>query len=117
MKRLRSIVLLVALLGASVWVQYRPGDWIESVRETLFDSYQRLQPRPVPADPVMIVDIDEASLARLGQWPWPRHMIAHIVAELRAAGAIAVAFDMVFPEPDRTPPEQPLLHLPPATRL
>ena len=49
MKRLRSIVLLVALLGASVWVQYRPGDWIESVRETLFDSYQRLQPRPVPA--------------------------------------------------------------------
>ncbi|MEQ1614840.1 MAG: adenylate/guanylate cyclase domain-containing protein, partial [Hyphomicrobiaceae bacterium] len=54
--------------------------------------------------PVAIVDIDEQSLAKLGQWPWPRTMVADLVARLMAEGAAAVAFDMVFAEADRLSP-------------
>jgi adenylate cyclase len=51
---------------------------------------------------VAVVDIDEASLAALGQWPWPRYRVARLLSKIREAGAVAVGLDMVFPEPDRT---------------
>ena len=54
--------------------------------------------------PVVIVDIDEASLREIGQWPWPRTVIADLITRLRAAGAVAVGFDVIFAEPDRMSP-------------
>ncbi len=76
----------------------------QAMRVNLFDQYQRWQPREYAADPVRIVDIDEASLARLGQWPWPRTRLAELLDKLMAAGAGVVAFDMIFAEPDQTSP-------------
>src|SRR3954466_7067103 len=57
--------------------------------------------------PVTIVDIDEKSLAdpRLGQWPWPRTRIADIVTNLTRLGAVVIAFDAVFSQPDRLNPD------------
>ena len=63
-----------------------------------------LAPRPYQPAPVRIVDIDEASLARLGQWPWPRVKVAKLISELRELGASAIASDFIFAEPDRTSP-------------
>jgi adenylate cyclase len=54
--------------------------------------------------PVVIADIDEASLKEIGQWPWPRTVIADLVTKLRIAGAVAVGFDVLFAEPDRMSP-------------
>jgi adenylate cyclase len=54
----------------------------------------------------VVVDIDEASIRQLGQWPWPRTDIATLTSRLGQAGARVVAFDVVFSEPDRTSPEQ-----------
>lgn len=69
-----------------------------------FDGYQRLRPRQPAEAPVVIVDIDESSLRAVGQWPWPRTVIADMVDRLGQLGAAAIAFDMVFPEADRTSP-------------
>ena len=52
--------------------------------------------------PITIVDLDETSLERLGQWPWPRYRIARLLERIRQDGAAAVGLDMVFAEPDRT---------------
>ena len=52
-----------------------------------------------------IVDIDEDSLARIGQWPWPRTVVADLVGKLAGAGATAIGFDILFSEPDQTSPE------------
>jgi adenylate cyclase len=52
---------------------------------------------------VVIVDIDEKSLAAEGQWPWPRAKVARLVERLFAAGAVVVGLDMVFAEPERNP--------------
>lgn len=82
---------------------------VQQLRLLVFDTYQRIAPRPYdPQAPVKIVDIDDASLARLGQWPWPRSLIANLVERLQAAGAAAIAFDILFAEPDRSSPEQAL---------
>ena len=70
----------------------------------VFDSYQRLEPRSYIEAPVRIVDIDDASIEKLGQWPWPRTDLARLTRTLTDAGASVVAFDIVFSEPDRLSP-------------
>jgi adenylate cyclase len=77
---------------------------VNALRLSVFDSYQRLMPRVYEPAPVVVLDIDEASLARLGQWPWPRTVLADMVDRLDALGAAVVVFDVVFAEPDRTSP-------------
>src|SRR5205823_10933359 len=59
-------------------------------------------PRTKPsAGRIVIVDVDERSLQKFGQWPWRRDVIADLLDRLRRAGAAVVAFDIMFPEPDR----------------
>src|SRR5690606_30920773 len=78
----------------------------------IFDAYQRMSPRAYQDAGVRIVDIDEESLARFGQWPWPRTEIARLNQILSDAGAAAIAYDIVFSEPDRTSPKQIAAGLP-----
>lgn len=76
------------------------------LRELVFDTYQRLQPRQYDPDiPVRIVAIDEKSLRELGQMPWPRNLMGTLTSNLAAAGASAVAFDISFDQPDRSSPK------------
>jgi adenylate cyclase len=63
-----------------------------------------LRPRPQEIRPVVIVDIDEASLKATGQWPWPRTTVADLVTQITQLGAVAIGFDIIFPEPDRMSP-------------
>lgn len=75
---------------------------VRVARETTFDVFQQIKPREIAAElPVRIVSIDEASLAQVGQWPWPRDTMAEIARRLTELGAAAVAFDVLFPESDR----------------
>jgi adenylate cyclase len=94
------MVLLFALVPLRI-VDPRP---LEEVRLRTFDLFQVLRPRQQTVRPVVIVDIDEASLDALGQWPWPRTMIADLVTRISELGAVAIGFDIVFAEPDRMSP-------------
>ncbi|WOE75899.1 CHASE2 domain-containing protein [Alterisphingorhabdus coralli] len=79
---------------------------LQRVSMQVFDSLQRAAPWRLSEKPhVVVVDIDEESIARLGQWPWPRTDLATLTQRLGAAGASAVAYDIVFSEADRTSPE------------
>jgi adenylate cyclase len=98
--RALRIVLLFALVPLRV-IDPRP---LEEVRLRAFDLFQVLRPREQTARPVVIIDIDEASLKEIGQWPWPRTVVADLVNRLNALGAVVIGFDVVFPEPDRMSP-------------
>ena len=74
----------------------------------VFDVFQRLEPRAYVESPVRVVDLDDASLERIGQWPWPRTDVAQLLVNLANAGVAAVALDIVFAEPDRTSPARVL---------
>lgn len=76
------------------------------VGQLIFDTYVRTAPRAYEDAPVRIVDIDEESIRRYGQWPWPRTEIAVLARRLGEAGAVVIALDIVFSEPDRTSPPQ-----------
>ena len=50
----------------------------------------------------MIVDVDEKSLGALGQWPWRRDMLGHLISPLRALDASVIALDIIVAESDRS---------------
>jgi adenylate cyclase len=95
-----SLALLCAFMAVRIW----DPPPLQELRLRVFDFYQVLKPRESALRPVVIVDIDEASLRELGQWPWPRTLLADLVARLAAAGAAAIGFDIIFAEPDRMSP-------------
>jgi adenylate cyclase len=98
-------LVLAAMIGLRIWDPLP----LQHMRLLVFDIYQRLEPRIYDERmPVKIVDVDDDSLARVGQWPWPRSVIAKMVEHLAQAGAAAIAFDIVFAEPDRSSPENVL---------
>jgi len=101
-RRWLALILLALLIAVRIW----DPPPVATLRERTFDAYQALKPREITPQPVAIVDLDEESLAEIGQWPWPRTTIAQLLDRLKAYGAVAVAFDVVFAEPDRTSPER-----------
>lgn len=95
----------LALLLAALVVNAINPPFIRQLTAFTFDSLQRIKPRTYdPQLPVRVVDIDDASLAKLGQFPWPRTTMADLFARLANAGAAAIVFDGILAEPDRTSP-------------
>jgi adenylate cyclase len=112
------LILTTLVLLLAVAVRVADPDPVARLRLSIFDSYLKLSPRtPDPGMPVRIVDIDEASLARVGQWPWPRRELAEIVERLRLAGAATISLDLILAEPDRLSPAEIARHVRAAPEL
>jgi adenylate cyclase len=74
------------------------------LRATLVD-------RRITDQTIIIIDIDEKSLAAEGRWPWSRQKVATMVNYLADAGVAVVAFDVLFSEPERNPADSVTQHL------
>jgi len=110
----RGLIYLLPLVALLIALTARltAPDLLDRLMLISFDTYQRIAPRESSNDvPIRIVDIDEASLQKYGQWPWPRSLDATLVDKLRDAGAAVITFDVVFAEPDRTSPKLLLAQL------
>ncbi len=102
-----ALIIAMAVLAGCVALRIADPEPVARLRLSVFDSYNRSAPRAAdPSFPVRIVAIDEASLSRIGQWPWPRIRLAEIVKKLAAAGAASITFDVVLAEPDRLSPDE-----------
>lgn len=101
MRRLVPALFALALVAAAA---FDSTGLIDHLRAQIFDRYQQIRPRPYVDAGVRIVDIDDNSLAQLGQWPWPRDLMARLVQRLAEAKVRVIALDVVFAEPDRTSP-------------
>ncbi|HZZ10780.1 MAG TPA: CHASE2 domain-containing protein, partial [Paraburkholderia sp.] len=87
-------------------------DSFKTARQLLFDQYQRRFPRIPTAQPVTIVEIDDETLAAVGQWPWPRNRLATLVDAIAALKPLAIGLDIYMPEPDQTSPDKVAANLP-----
>ncbi len=97
-------MLCVALLFALLFLRVTDPAPLEELRLRAFDLFQVIQPRVATQRPVVIVDIDEESLRKFGQFPWPRTRVADLITRLTQLGAATIAFDVIFAEPDRLSP-------------
>ena len=96
------------LIGFAILVSFlpifNPLKIFTSLQNYSFDSFQRILPREVYSeDPVVIIDIDDRSLAMIGQWPWSRDQLANLTNQAYASAALG--FDIMFAESDRTNPQ------------
>jgi adenylate cyclase len=102
----RATGAALIVLAALTWLRTESPWIVTELQERTFDAYQRLDPRTYADFPVRVVEIDEASVAAFGQWPWPRTRLAAVTNRLAELGAGAIVFAVIFPEPDRTTPKQ-----------
>lgn len=85
----------LVLLPITAYLSLSPG---LALNNPLYDSLRRLTPLPV--DPrILLVTIDDPSLKKLGQWPWPRSLHADLINRLSAAQPAGILFDVIFSEP------------------
>jgi len=104
LKQFSRYGLLIFAILVSFLPILNPLQIFSNLQNYSFDTLQRLLPREIYAeDPVVIIDIDDRSLADIGQWPWSRNQLAKLTNQAYAAAALG--FDVVFAEPDRTNPQ------------
>jgi len=87
------LVALAALIGRETFVTSR-------LKSAWFDAYQSVAPRIPRSMPATVVEIDQKSLAAIGQWPWPRNVMAELVDAIRRDKPAAIALDILMPEAD-----------------
>jgi adenylate cyclase len=101
-----------AVLIALATLNWVAAPWASRLQAAWFDAYQALAPRQVKSMPATVVEIDEKSLAALGQWPWPRTLLAQLVSAIAQQQPAAIALDILMPEADALSPEQVLARTP-----
>src|SRR4051812_43095796 len=101
MKSKLPVIISFCVLILAIFIKIMDFSVVRNAQLKVFDSFQINHPRTFIKQPVAIIDIDDASLEKLGQWPWPRNILAEIVNKLNAGGAAAIGFDILFAEEDR----------------
>ena len=104
----RAIVTLLSLVIAILLGLTRISDpeIIEIMRLKYFDILQKKNPRETKGNTYsVIVDIDEKSLREIGQWPWPRTVLADLFKKSKESGMLVLGLDVLFAEKDRTSPD------------
>lgn len=98
-KVLYTGIIMAAVAASLVWMQIDPLVQLDRIS---YDFMLRSLGGKEAHSDVVIVDIDEESLDRHGQWPWPRNIIARLLEVIAQGEPAAVGVDILFPEPDRT---------------
>lgn len=100
----KRIITAAVLAGALIGVLISAIGG-EFQRRLVFDTWQKWAPRESASDDVVVVMIDDASVAAKGQWPWRRTDVAALIENIAATQPKAIGIDIYFTEPDRLRPE------------
>jgi adenylate cyclase len=95
--------LLITLGMASLYIDIGQTGLAHYLETKALDLRFRWRGVQSPGSQVVMVVIDDASITKLGRWPWSRHRFAALVRRLKAAGASVIAFDLLFTEPEESP--------------
>jgi len=91
-----------------IFAHYDDSTVVQTIRLKQFDLLQQTD-TPVPSQDIAILELDEATIEKYGQWPWKRTVLADIVVKLREAGAGIIVLPMVFSEEDRLGGDMPFI--------
>jgi CHASE2 domain-containing sensor protein len=96
-----SIILLILII-----VRLQNPEFVKSISSISFDSYQKIFKYNEKQDDIVIVDIDEPSLAKFGQFPWGRNIFSKILDNINKENPKSIGFDIFFSEKDKQSPEE-----------
>ena len=103
-----KVGVLVVMLSCLLFYSFgnKKPMLLEALDNRILDNMFHLRGPIETTEAIVIVDIDEKSLRKIGQWPWPRNIVADLVKKIHEAGAKVIGFDIVFAEEDRTSPQR-----------
>ena len=96
------LIILILLITLKI---INPS-FIKSISFLSFDLYQKVFSEQKKDSEVVIIDIDEASLGKFGQFPWSRSVFAKILDQLNLSNPKAIGFDIFFTEKDKQSPDE-----------
>jgi CHASE2 domain-containing sensor protein len=96
-----SIILLILII-----VRIQNPEFVKSISSISFDSYQKIFKYNEKQNDIVIIDIDEPSLAKFGQFPWGRNVFSKILENINKENPKSVGFDIFFSEKDKQSPEE-----------
>lgn len=96
-----SIILLVLII-----IRIQNPEFVKSISSISFDSYQKIFKYNDKQDDIVIVDIDEPSLIKFGQFPWSRNVFSKILENINKDDPKSIGFDIFFSEKDKQSPEE-----------
>jgi len=96
-----SIILLIL-----IFVRIHNPEFVKSISNISFDSYQKIFKYNDKQDNIVIVDIDEPSLAKFGQFPWSRNIFSKILENINKDKPKSIGFDIFFSEKDKQSPKE-----------
>ena len=108
MKVITHWALAFVTAALLIFAHYDDSTVVQTIRLKQFDLLQQTD-TPVPSQDIAILELDEATIEKYGQWPWKRTVLADIVIKLREAGAGIIVLPMVFSEEDRLGGDMPFI--------
>ncbi len=99
-----SLGFILASILSLIYINF--NQVFNSFDSSLRDHFFTFRGEIPNSDNIVIVDIDEASLKRVGQWPWSRTKVSELLEKLTQANIALIGFDMVFAEPDKSSPHR-----------
>ncbi len=106
LKKYKNYIVFLILLFFLIGLKVINPSFIKSVSFLSFDLYQKTFPLKKQSSAVVIVDVDEKSLVKFGQFPWSRNVFAKIVENINKTNPKAIGFDIFFTEKDKQSPEE-----------
>ena len=105
LQKYSNYLVFIGILLLLISLKIINPPFIKSVSYLSFDLYQKIFAQKKDSD-VVIVDIDENSLGKFGQFPWNRKVFAKIIDQLNTSSPKAIGFDIFFTEKDKQSPEE-----------
>ena len=102
----KNYLIFFTLLVLLIALKIINPSFIKSISYISFDLYQKVFPLEKQDSNVVIIDIDEKSLSKFGQFPWSRNVFAQIIEKVSATEPKAIGFDIFFTEKDKQSPEE-----------
>ena len=101
-----NYLIYISILLLLISLKISNPNIVKSVSFLSFDLYQKVFPLRKQNSDVIIVDIDEKSLSKFGQFPWNRSVFAKILSNINEAEPKVIGFDVFFSEKDKQTPEE-----------
>ena len=98
-----SFIIILLIL---IFIRIQNPEFVKSISNISFDSYQKIFKYNDKQNDIVIVDIDEKSLAKFGQFPWSRNIFSKILDNINQQNPKSIGFDIFFSEKDKQSPEE-----------
>ena len=102
----KNYLIFFVLLIFLIALKFINPSFIKSISYISFDLYQKVFPLEKRETDVIIIDIDEKSLGKFGQFPWSRSVFAKIIENVKVSEPKAIGFDIFFSEKDKQSPDE-----------